>query len=176
MPVYLRAVREFTGTLRHAPLTLCWCLRAVVSIVAASGDLWSGAPCATSLHTKACVSECMYTLTQLGLSWFCENLSPANGNKGFCNEQISQKLPPRIGCKGYCNFKISHSWVPQWQNSWNVWKMGPSCNRDISNSTIYTTVLYWSTLYLPSLRSITGTVCLKNSRKMVINQPEGWKT
>ena len=42
--------------------------------------------------------------------------------------------------------KISRSWAPPLQNSRNWWakKWGPTCDRDISNSAIYTTVIYWA--------------------------------
>ena len=47
--VYLRATREFTGT--WSPYGMHhWCHREVDLVVAASGDLWSGAPRTTSLH------------------------------------------------------------------------------------------------------------------------------
>ena len=40
--------------------------------------------------------------------------------------------------------KISRSWAPRLQNSRNRWakKWGPTCDRDISNSAIYTTAIY----------------------------------
>ena len=40
--------------------------------------------------------------------------------------------------------KISRSWAPRLQNLRNRWakKWGPTCNRDISNSAIYTTAIY----------------------------------
>ena len=40
--------------------------------------------------------------------------------------------------------KISGSWAPRLQNSGNRWakKWGPTCDRDISNSAIYTTAIY----------------------------------
>ena len=40
--------------------------------------------------------------------------------------------------------KISRSWAPRLQNSRNWWakKWGPTCDRDISNSAIYTTAIY----------------------------------
>ena len=49
---------------------------------------------------------------------------------------------PRIECKELR--KISRSWAPSLQNSRNRWakKWGPTCDRDISNSAIYTTAIY----------------------------------
>ena len=40
--------------------------------------------------------------------------------------------------------KILRSWAPRLQNSRNRWakKWGPTCDRDISNSAIYTTAIY----------------------------------
>ena len=42
--------------------------------------------------------------------------------------------------------KISRSWAPRLQNSRNRWakKWCPTCDRDISNSAIYTTAIYWA--------------------------------
>ena len=54
----------------------------------------------------------------IAVNRFCEKLSPANWVQGVT--AISRK--------------ISRSWVPK--------KWGPTCNRDISNSAIYTTPIY----------------------------------
>ena len=42
------------------------------------------------------------------------------------------------------SLKISRSWAPRLQNSGNQWakKWGPTCDRNISNSAIYTTAIY----------------------------------
>ena len=54
----------------------------------------------------------------IAVSRFCEKLSPANWVQGVT--AISRK--------------ISRSWAPK--------KWGPTCDRDISNSAIYTTTIY----------------------------------
>ena len=54
----------------------------------------------------------------IAVSRFCEKLSPANWVQGVT--AISRK--------------ISRSWAPK--------KWGPTCDRDISNSAIYTTAIY----------------------------------
>ena len=42
---------------------------------------------------------------QVGLSWFREKLSPANRNKGYRGEQISQKFVSReFNARSYCDF------------------------------------------------------------------------
>ena len=83
---------------------------------------------------------------QVGSSWFREKLSPANRNKGYRGEQISWKIVSReLNARSYRDFaKISRSWAPHLQNSRNQWakKWGPTCDRDISNSAIYTTAIY----------------------------------
>ena len=83
---------------------------------------------------------------QVGSSWFREKLSPANRNKGYPGEQISRKLSPANWMQGVTaiSWKISRFWAPRLQNSRNRWakKWGPTCDRDISNSGIYTTAIY----------------------------------
>ena len=83
---------------------------------------------------------------QVGSSWFREKLSPANRNKGYRGEQISRKIVSReLNARSYRDFaKILRSWAPRLQNSRNRWakKWGPTCDRDISNSAIYTTAIY----------------------------------
>ena len=83
---------------------------------------------------------------QVGSSWFRKKFSPANRNKGYRGEQISRKLSPANWMQGVTAIsrKISRSWAPRLQNSQNRWakKWGPTCDRDISNSAIYTTAIY----------------------------------
>ena len=84
---------------------------------------------------------------QVGSSWFCEKLSPANRNKGYRRvSRFREKLSPANWMQGVTviSRKISRSWAPRLQNSQNRWakKWGPTCDRDISNSAIYTTAIY----------------------------------
>ena len=70
-----------------------------------------------------------------GRSWFREKLSPANGNKGlYRGEQISRK-----------NVSRESNELPRFREKYRAHgrqKWGPTCDRDISNSAIYTTAIY----------------------------------
>ena len=96
---------------------------------------------------------------EVGSSWFREKLSPANRNKGYPGDQISRKISPANWMQGVTAIsrKISRSWAPRLQNSRNRWakKWGPTCDRDISNSAIYTTAIYRAYTVL----LMRGTLC-----------------
>ena len=83
---------------------------------------------------------------QVGSSWFREKLSPANRNKGYRGEQISWKIvscemnarscrdfAKNIALLGAMSAKLVKSVGKKWS---------PTCDRDISNSAIYTTAIY----------------------------------
>ena len=81
-----------------------------------------------ALISRKIVSSEQEQLKAIAVSRFREKLSPANWMQGVT--KISRK--------------ILRSWAPRLQNSLNRWvkKWGPTCNRDISNSAIYTTAIY----------------------------------
>ena len=74
----------------------------------------------------------------IAVSRFCEKLSPANWVQGVT--AISRK--------------ISRSWAPK--------KWGPTCDRYISNSAIYTTAIYraYTVLYFDGTGSVMDYCCL----------------
>ena len=82
----------------------------------------------------------------IAVSRFCEKLSPANWVQGVT--AISRK--------------ISRSWAPK--------KWGPTCDRDISNSAIYTTAIYraYTVLTGPCLPWEKISSTFANSAKIVI--------
>ena len=82
----------------------------------------------------------------IAVSRFCEKLSPTNWMQGVT--AISRK--------------ISCSWAPRLQNSRNRWakKWGPTCDRDISNSAIYTTAIYRAYTVYASVNGVS--ICSDN--------------
>ena len=81
-------------------------------------------------------SMCSSPHWQVGYRVDREKLSPANWEQRLCGEQISRKIVSRELGQGVTAIsrKISRSWAPK--------KWGPTCDRDISNSAIYTTAIY----------------------------------
>ena len=83
-------------------------------------------------------------------------------------EQISRKIVSReLNARSYRDFaKILRSWAPRLQNSRNRWakKWGPTCDRDISNSAIYTTAIYRAyTVLSLKVRCIDSVKCVNGS-------------
>ena len=71
-----------------------------------------------------------------GRSWFREKLSPANGNKGYIAvSRFREKCFPRIRSNELPRFREKY-------RAHGRQKWGPTCDRDISNSAIYTTAIY----------------------------------
>ena len=68
------------------------------------------------------------------------------GTKAFAVTRFREKLSPANWMQGVTAIwrKISRSWAPRLQNSRNrlAKRWGPTCDRDISNSAIYTTAIY----------------------------------
>ena len=60
------------------------------------------------------------------------------GTKAIAVSRFSEKLSPANWVQGVTAIsrKISRSWAPK--------KWGPTCDRNISNSAIYTTGIYWA--------------------------------
>ena len=73
-------------------------------------------------------------------------LISGTGTKAIAVSRFREKLSPANWMQGVTTIsrKISRSWAPRLQNSGNRWakKWGPTCDRDISNSAIYTTAIY----------------------------------
>ena len=64
---------------------------------------------------SATIAQHVFQPALTGKSWFCEKLSPANGNKGYRGEQISWKLSPMNWVQGVTEIsrKISRSSAPK---------------------------------------------------------------
>ena len=75
-----------------------------------------------------------------------KNCLQRTGTKTIAVNRFRKKLSPANWMQGVTAIsrKISHFWAPHLQNSRNRWakKWGPTCDRDISNSAIYTTAIY----------------------------------
>ena len=75
-----------------------------------------------------------------------KNCLQRTGTKAIAVSRFREKLSPANWMQGVTAIlrKISRSWAPRLQNSRNRWakKWGPTCDRDISNSAIYTTAMY----------------------------------
>ena len=81
------------------------------------------------------------------VSRFREKLSPANGVQGIT--AISRK----ITLLGVMSAKLA-KWVAK--------KWGPTCDRDISDSAIYTTAIYRAYAVIPKIMLINCQLALKN--------------
>ena len=84
---------------------------------------------------------------QVGSSWFSRKIVSSEQEQRLSRwADFAKNCLPRIECKELPRFreKISRSWASRLQNSRNRWakKWGPTCERDISNSAIYTTAIY----------------------------------
>ena len=80
---------------------------------------------------------CSSPYWQVGWSWFRKKIvSCEPGTKAIAVSSFRKKLSPTNWVQGVTaiSWKIPRSWVPK--------KWGPTCNRHISNSTIYMTAIY----------------------------------
>ena len=79
---------------------------------------------------------------------FAKNCLQRIGTKAIPVSRFREKLSPTNWMQGVTAIsrKILRSWAPRLQNSQNRWakKWGPTCDRDTSNSAIYTTAIYWA--------------------------------
>ena len=95
-----------------------------------------------------------------------KNCLRRTGTKAIAVSRFREKLSPANWMQGVTAIlrKISRSWVPRLQNSRNRWakKWGPTCDRDISNSEIYTTVIYraYTVLVFLCNTSYTENICM----------------